>query len=264
MEIIFPGFKADSFIWQISCAQCASFALEMMMGHNKALPLPCALYMMGASWGPSIASGQIWRLLTPVMLHANLTHLLFNIFFQLRMGFGMESQFGKWRFALLYTSCGFIGNLISNLWDPLKLSVGASTAGFGLIGCWIAEILLNWERLGADKSKYAFWVVLMLTSVVSMSAMTPNMDLWGHIGGALGGFLMAIIIADIPEPQRQDWHSYARVAAACALALGIVGGLGKLLFFSSRLPLPDCTWQTLPIAQMMNHAATAATATAAS
>merc|ERR1719313_691486 len=95
MELIFPGWDAGAFVWQITCWQILEFVMSMALGHQKANPSPCVLYRLGASWGPAVANGEVWRLITPVFLHANLTHLLFNIFFQLRMGFGMEKQFGR-------------------------------------------------------------------------------------------------------------------------------------------------------------------------
>jgi len=238
--LIFPGFDSDAFVWQITCLQVADFALSMVLGHNKASPLPCVLYKLGASWGPAIARGQLWRLVTPVMLHANLTHLLFNVFFQLRMGFGMERQFGRQKMMLIYYACGIFGNLTSVIIDPYKLAVGASTAGFGLIGVWLAEILLSWEILGPARERTVIWIVFMLISVTTMSSMTPNMDLWGHIGGAVGGFLLSIVLADMREQDRPAWYPQARVAAGLALALCLTGGVSKVLLFSPRDPIPDC------------------------
>merc|ERR1711862_624950 len=104
-SLIFPGFQANSFMWQITCLQALEFALSMALGHKGANPTPCVLYKLGASWGPAVARGQLWRLVSPVMLHANMTHLLFNVFFQLRMGFGMEKQFGRSRMMMLYFAC---------------------------------------------------------------------------------------------------------------------------------------------------------------
>lgn len=239
-ELIFPGFQSDAFIWQITCFQIAEFALAMALGHNKANPTPCALYNLGASWGPSIATGQLWRLICPVFLHANMTHLLFNIFFQLRIGFGMEKQFGRNKMMLMYFSCGVIGNLLSVAADPFKLAVGASTAGFGLIGVWLAEIGLSWELMGPARERTVVWIFLMLVSVSSMSAMTPNMDLFGHFGGALGGFLLAIIISDMQEQHQPKWYGKARAAAVVTLFALCCICFGKAMLLTPRMPIPDC------------------------
>jgi len=240
MALIFPGFDSGAFIWQITLFQALEFVLSMLMGHKGANPLPCVLYQLGASWGPALARGQLWRLITPVMLHANLTHLLFNVFFQLRMGFGMEKQFGRNKMMLMYFACGVIGNLVSVNLDPFKLAVGASTAGFGLIGVWCAEILLSWELLGPARERTMIWIAFMLISVTTMSTMTPNMDLWGHLGGALGGFLLSIIISDMREEDRPSWHPQARAAAVVALGLLLTGGLTKAVLLTPMDPIPNC------------------------
>eukprot|EP00435_Cladocopium_sp_Y103_P073575 s56_g44.t1 len=218
----------------------AEFAFSMWLGHNRANPTPCVLYQLGASWGPALARGQIWRLITPVMLHANLTHLLFNVFFQLRMGFGMERQFGREKMMMIYFACGLFGNLMSVAVDPYKLAVGASTAGFGLIGVWLAEILLSWEILGPARERTVIWIVFMLISVTTMSSMTPNMDLFGHLGGALGGFLLALVISDMKEDDRPEWYHQVRAAAALALLMCLSGGLIKAFEINPKDPIPDC------------------------
>lgn len=238
--LIFPGFDANAFIWQITCWQVAEFVFSMSLGHNRANPTSCVLYSLGASWGPAVARGEIWRLITPVMLHANLTHLLFNVFFQLRMGFGMEKQFGRGKMMAIYAACGIFGNLCSITVDPMKLAVGASTAGFGLIGVWLAEILLSWDVLGPAKERTVIWIAFMLVSVTTMSSMTPNMDLYGHFGGALGGFLLSIVLSDMEEKHRPAWYPEARVAAALSIVLLMTGGLGKVFLMSARDPIPDC------------------------
>merc|ERR1712232_633277 len=141
---------------------------------------------------------------------------------------------------LIYFVCGLFGNLMSITVDPFKLAVGASTAGFGLIGVWLAEILLSWEILGPARERTVLWIVFMLISVSTMSTMTPNMDLYGHLGGALGGFLLAIVLSDMHEKDRPEWYGQARVAAAFGIFLLLGGGLGKVLLHSPRDPLPTC------------------------
>lgn len=238
--LIFPGFDSSAFIWQITCWQVAEFVFSMWLGHNRANPTPCVLYQLGASWGPALARGQIWRLVTPVMLHANLTHLLFNVFFQLRMGFGMERQFGREKMMMIYFACGLFGNLMSVAVDPYKLAVGASTAGFGLIGVWLAEILLSWEILGPARERTVIWIVFMMISVTTMSSMTPNMDIFGHLGGALGGFLLSIAISDMKEEDRPEWYDQVRGAAVLGLIMCMGMGFTKAFMVNPTDPIPDC------------------------
>ncbi|CAD7960729.1 unnamed protein product [Amoebophrya sp. A25] len=252
MELIFPGFDGDTFIWNLTLAQIATFGFTMLIGHQKANPTPCALYSLGASWGPALARGQLWRLVCPMMLHANMMHLFFNVFFQLRIGFGMERQFGKSKMRLIYLTCGVIGNLVSVMLDPFKLSVGASTAGFGLIGVWVAEIVMSWEMLGANRDRTLIWILFMLVSVTTMSGMTPNMDLYGHFGGALGGFLMALVMADMKSEHRPPWYNAMKRFGFGGLATVVAAGGWKLLH-TPTTPIPDCAAMFPALSHLVDH-----------
>jgi membrane associated rhomboid family serine protease len=240
MELIFPGFDPNSFIWRISVLQLLNFWLSIWLGNTQGMPSTCSLYTLGASWGPAITTGQVWRFITPIFLHANTMHLFFNLFFQLRIGFGMEKQFGQPKFIAIYFLCGVLGNLLSVCVDPYKLAVGASTSGFGLIGVWLAELLLTWHRLGPARSRALVWITFMVTSVVTMSVIAPTLDIYGHLGGALAGFLLGCWIADAPEEQQPEYYFQVKRAAATVLALYFGLGFSKILLFSPNFPLPNC------------------------
>merc|ERR1719221_12764 len=240
MDALFPGFNADTFIWRISMLQVAEYVGALLLGNKFGSPKLCSLYLLGASWGPSIASGAVWRLFLPMMLHANALHIFFNIFFQLRIGFGMEKQFGRRKFCLLYLFCGFLGNLISVAVDPMKLAVGASTSGFGLLGVWAAEVLLTWELLGASRPRVFMWFAFMLMSCVMMSTISPNVDFAGHFGGALAGFLLAVIMADMQPQHRPEWYGRAKSMAKNATGFLIFCCLIKAITFGPDGPIPHC------------------------
>jgi len=212
MQTLFPGFSTDTFIWRISVLQVVEYVGSVLLGNSYGVPKLCSLYLLGASWGPSIAQGAVWRMFLPMMLHANPLHIFFNIFFQLRIGCNMEKQFGRRKFCLMYLFCGFVGNLLSVVADPMKLAVGASTSGFGLLGVWAAEVMLTWELLGASRPRVFLWFAFMLGSCVMMSTISPNVDFVGHFGGALAGFLLAIILADMDEEQLQAANRSAESA----------------------------------------------------
>ena len=55
----------------------------------------------------------------------------------------MERVFGFWRVGLLYILSGWFGTIVSIVFLPGVLSVGASASVFGLLGaCW-ADIIIN-------------------------------------------------------------------------------------------------------------------------
>ena len=125
---------------------------------------------------------------------------------------------GSLGFAFVVLSCECGGGLRRcHSLHPSTRCVGAfvkgganDEAGFGLIGVWFAEILLSWDVLGPAKSRTILWIVFTLISVTTMSTMTPNMDLFGHLGGALSGFLMSILISDMREIDRHLLRGVSR------------------------------------------------------
>lgn len=240
LEMLFPHFDMDTFIWRISMLQAAEYAASLLMGGTWGTPKLCSLYLLGASWGPAIAAGAFWRLFLPMTLHANPLHIFYNVFFQLRIGFGMEKEFGRKNFVLLYLFCGFLGNLLSVVSDPMKLAVGASTSGFGLLGVWVAEVLLTWELLGGRQWRLCTWFLFMVISCVMMSTLSPNVDFMGHFGGALGGFLLAIMLADMPEAQRPRWYNTAKSSARNAAIFIVAVSLFKVFVLGHDGPFPDC------------------------
>ena len=69
---------------------------------------------------PFIQAGQVWRLVTAVALHAGIMHIASNMFFQCRMGFSMEEQWGAPRMAFIYIISGVGGNLLSCMASPVR------------------------------------------------------------------------------------------------------------------------------------------------
>ncbi|CAD7956006.1 unnamed protein product [Amoebophrya sp. A120] len=256
-ESLFPAFKHDTFLKRICILQLLEYAGSLfltmgsnaanspaaqLMGTNFALsPNTCSLYLLGASWGPSIATGQIWRLLTPMMLHANGLHIFFNLFFQSRVGFGIEQQLGTKKFMILYLFCGYFGNLVSILVDPYKLAVGASTSAFGLLGVWFSEVHLTWHLLSEEsKGRLSFWFGGMLLALVVMSNLAPHLDMWGHVGGLLGGYLMSLCLADMSPEHRPVWYETGKKLAKMTLSWFCLLGTGKVVFMNPTVPIPNC------------------------
>jgi membrane associated rhomboid family serine protease len=91
------------------------------------------------------SSGQWWRLLTALTLHADVPHLLGNLLFGsllLRWVFLSRGAGVGW---LLVLGSGFLGNAVSVLLhvQDLHRSIGASTAVFGALGLLVSDALLR-------------------------------------------------------------------------------------------------------------------------
>jgi len=110
-------------------------------------PDPDVFLFMGGKYTPKIVQGEIWRLFVPILLHANVLHLLSNLFFQAHVGFVYEAQWGILTLVVVYLSSGIGGNLLSCLTSPTSVSVGASGALLGLLGGQMAFLIANFQYL---------------------------------------------------------------------------------------------------------------------
>jgi rhomboid protease GluP len=172
--------------------------------------------------------GQIWRLITPMLLHGSVLHIGFNMYFLYRIGPGLERNYGSGRFLLLYLATAFSGNVFSFLFTPAA-SLGASTAIFGLVTAYAVLIYRN-RRFFADPQKALTDITITIVA---------NLIL-GHVGGLLGG----LAIGWFGGPQlaikleadgyhifnRQSATRYAAVIAAVTTAFALLAALKPLLF----------------------------------
>jgi len=138
-----------------------------------------------------IAQGQVWRLFTPIFLHASLLHVGFNLYALYVLGPGLERFYGHKRFLALFILSGFAGNVMSFLFSTAP-SLGASTAIFGLIGAEGVFLYQNREILG-ESARQGLRNVIVIALINLFIGFAPgsNIDNWGHIGGLLGGALFA-------------------------------------------------------------------------
>lgn len=148
------------------------------------------LEIYGAMISDLIRQGQLWRFITPVLLHASVPHLLFNMYALYSIGSGLERYYGHGRFLTLYLLGGISGNVLSFLLINNNISVGASTAIFALIGAEGVFLYQNRRLLGAQ-ARRAINNIVFLVVVNLLIGLTPGIDLFGHIGGLLGGLMFS-------------------------------------------------------------------------
>jgi len=146
------------------------------------------LEFWGARINSAILAGQLWRLLTPALLHGSFAHIFFNMYALYSLGVGLERYFGHRRFLILYVLGAFAGNVASFLFTT-GYSVGASTAIFGLIGAEGVFFYQNRKLFGDDARRAIGNVVFVAAINLFVIGSLPFIDNWGHIGGLLGGLM---------------------------------------------------------------------------
>jgi membrane associated rhomboid family serine protease len=139
-------------------------------------------------YGPAVANGDWWRLITGAFLHASLIHIAFNMYFLWFVGSAVESVLGRGRFVLVYLVSGLAGSAGALVINPQTPTVGASGAIFGILG---AALVLERQRnyvLGGQAMGLIV-INLILSFVIS------NISIGGHVGGLVGGVLCTLVLS---------------------------------------------------------------------
>lgn len=192
------------------------FIVEIFMGGSEN---NYTLMKMGAMSNYAVVAGnQWWRLFTAQFLHIGVLHLVSNAVIIYYMGQYMEPMLGHLRFLLVYLLSGIGGNLLSlALGSDKVISAGASTALFGLFGAMTAIGLRNMKNpMISYLGRQAF--VLAIVNI-ALDLFAPNIDIQGHIGGFVAGFLLAIIVGD---RTMRKYNPKWRVVAAAVLIVYVV------------------------------------------
>lgn len=142
------------------------------------------------------AGGQFYRLFTAMFLHASLLHIFFNMYALYLFGSFIEWIYGHWRFLLLYLLGGLAGSLLSAIFSqPFSRSVGASGA---IIAIFSANIVFLYRQRGilGQAARGQLTQLLFIAGLNLIIGFTPGsaVDNWGHIGGMIGGALLAWLI----------------------------------------------------------------------
>jgi rhomboid protease GluP len=183
----------------------------------------------GAKWGPYIAMGQWWRLITAGFLHGGLLHSLMNSWVLFDLGAQVEENFGTARYLVFYFVSTVTGFLAS-YYGSASLSIGASAGIFGLIGAMIAMGLRDRSSYGAAvRGLYIRWAIYGF-----LMGLLPffNIDNFAHLGGLAGGFVTAYI-AGTPGFSR-SWERVWQIAAGIAVGATALAFINMFEWLTSQ------------------------------
>jgi rhomboid protease GluP len=178
------------------------FAFELRVGAVESRE---AIVAMGALARERVAAGEYWRLLTAPWLHGSVDHLVGNGIALYILGMVCEAAFGPAQLVVLYVLSGLAGSLLSVVMSAGP-SVGASGAIFGLQGAAIVLFRLHRDRLLVRDRRVGFVLIVWALYTIFGGIMQPFIDNGAHIGGAVGGALIArylhpVVLSPLP-PER--------------------------------------------------------------
>jgi membrane associated rhomboid family serine protease len=181
------------------------------------------VYINGALYGPAVAAGDWWRIVTGGFLHSGPLHIAFNMYFLYFLGTMLEPEIGRLRFGIIYFVSLLGGSFGALLLSPHTPVLGASGAVFGLMGAAILAL----RARGIDPMQSGLGVTLLLN--LGITLVIPNISIGGHIGGLVAGGIAGYLMFEVGERRR---GSMTPVLAACVV-LGVALAVGCVAVASS-------------------------------
>jgi membrane associated rhomboid family serine protease len=134
---------AGATLWLIVIS-CVVFFGQLVTGD----PLRNPLTAFGIYLPDRVLAGQLWRLLTPVFLHADLLHLLLNMIVLFWAGKRVEEVYGKWEFLAFFLGGGVFTHALYLLayvagLAPAAVFLGAS----GAVSATLVLLACNFPRM---------------------------------------------------------------------------------------------------------------------
>jgi membrane associated rhomboid family serine protease len=198
------GGSAPIVTWTLIAVNVAMFIVQMAAGDvERQLTL----------WPVGVAAGEYYRLATSAFLHADVMHILFNMWALYVIGPQLEAWLGRLRFGLLYAMSALGGSVLVYLLSPVNVpTLGASGAIFGLFGATFVVA----RRLNLDVR----WVIGLIVVNLVITFVVPSISWQGHVGGLVTGALIGAALAYAPRG-----HRNTVLASVIIVMLGVFAAL---------------------------------------
>jgi membrane associated rhomboid family serine protease len=196
----------------------AVYLAEIASGHGGLSGSGGSLIPEFGLFGPSVASGEWYRIVTSGFLHYGLWHLAGNMILLYFVGRILEPGIGTLRFVAVYVASLLAGSFGALLLSPDALAFGASGAVFGVVG---ATFVIARGR-GVDALASTIGVIILFNLAISFGV--PGISLGAHLGGLAAGLLcaLAIVAGDrgMLGPNRMAVEMFAMAVIALLSVLG--------------------------------------------
>ncbi len=174
------------------------FILMYILGNGSTDPY--TLIKFGANYRGSVINHEFYRLITCAFIHIGFMHLTLNTYSLYVIGVQLESYFGKLKYIIIYLFSAITASLMSVILTD-SISAGASGALFGLLGALLYfgyhyRVFLG----GVLKSQ----IIPLIIVNLAFGFMMSGIDNAAHIGGLIGGFLIAMAVGVPNKSSKSD------------------------------------------------------------
>ncbi len=156
------------------------------------------LLKYGANLDVLVKEGEYYRLFTCMFLHIGIMHLACNMYSLYVVGREVESLFGKIKYIIIYVLSGIFGSIMSIAFTHNTISAGASGAIFGLLGA-LLYFGIHYRTYLGDAIKRSVIPIIVINLLIGF--FSEGIDLAAHIGGLVGGVLVAMMVG-IPDKSK--------------------------------------------------------------
>ncbi len=170
-----------------------------------------------------------WRLVSYAFLHANLVHIGFNTWVLVDLGRLYEQRRGWGNLIAAFVAGTVAGAYLTSLaqsQQPLLL-IGASGGILGIAGALLADVI---RSPSASDRLLLRGLVQWMILIALFSVAVPNVSLWGHAGGVVGGLLWGFVRQGLPADRRVGAVAGALgiLVMAVSLVAAVVTSIGAL------------------------------------
>jgi len=147
----------------------------------------------------SIRSGEQYRIISSAFLHADISHLAFNMLTLYFFAPVVCNLLGNFSFVLIYFGSLIFGSLLTMVFHKDDFSYRAIGASGAVTGVLYSAILLEPNMslylffIPIPIPAYLFGIGYLLYSIYGMKAKNDNIGHTAHFGGAIGGYIITLL-----------------------------------------------------------------------
>ena len=174
------------------------------------------------------------------LIHADFEHLIGNMVALFLFGKLVEQRLGSLRMAIIYfgsgVGAGFLSMEIAHKLHPEspRFAAGASGAVFGIICA--AVFLQIMGRKNAERKDMIIAIALVIGYAIYSAG--GNVDIYGHIGGAIVGGILAFAL-NVKKWQGFIENQFCKILAIIATVVLCVVGVGEAHIGKDQSSLMD-------------------------